>query len=178
MRNLILAFVFLGIAVYIGSTLYERGVAFEWFSIGEKEYVFPDKATLTKENGDALSVLMTARNENYIQFTRISDNRVFVYPILNLSEESIELVRKYPLTLIKDAGRFLEDGSMDLDEIYVEQLREHLITIESDIETLRNMRAQSTSVVEIRSYNNKLEQLISEKEDLTIKIGERIRLSN
>ena len=169
MRNLILFLIFLGIAGYAAKILYEK---FEYSSLVEKTYAYPDEIKIENQNGSKIQVTLLGRNSNYLEFKQ-KDGQKFIYPIRSLSEKSQILVMKYPNNGIEDMTSYLSSGNIEMNDVYIIQLEDEIHKIEAEIERLESKANATRSQTELRTIGRKIDELREEIAELKEKIARR-----
>lgn len=136
---------------------------------GTKDY--PAKVSLKNLQGNSLDVTLTARNSKYIQFTRNSDQRDFIYLIENLATESQAIVRSYPDLGLNNAGKHLAQSDIKLNEVHVEAMRDSIRKIESRMAYLETKLNRANDTATIRGISLEIDDLNEEKLGLIEKIA-------
>ncbi|MGJ8653336.1 MAG: hypothetical protein ACSHX8_08685 [Opitutaceae bacterium] len=185
MRNFLLSIVFLGIAGFVGMTLYEKWRAGEWLSdsdsvepvieeaVEKVVYSYPMDVEIESIDGRELSIKLIARNDTHIQFDRHTDQQRFVYPIAELVTASKQLIENFPNYGLVDAGEHIGEKGIEFGDAYVEQLREAIRRIDEKVVALHLEFGQTDSKTAKRTIARKLEDLQRDKNSLVAKIAER-----
>lgn len=190
MKNFLLSIVFLGIAGFVGMTLYEKWRAGEWLSgsdLGDSSsvisdvedmgdgvsYRYPMDVAIESIDGRELSIKLIARNETHIQFDRHTDKQRFVYPIADLVPASRKLVKNFPNQGLIDAAKHVGENGLEFGDAYVEQLREAIRRIDEKVAALYLELGKTDSKTAKRTIGRKLEDLNAERVDLEGEILER-----
>lgn len=177
MRNLILSMIFLGIVGYLGTILLYQRVALSEGQVGQGikneasdvVYSYPAHVKIKSADGRVIQVTLLARSATHIQFTR-EDGEEFVYLIDSLDANAQALVRRYPNVGIKNAATYVAQGSMSLDDVYVQELEKDIRQIDQKIENFSRELASSLSQTRRRTIQRMLEGLQAEKAELQRKI--------
>ncbi|MEM8867303.1 MAG: hypothetical protein AAGC73_03455 [Verrucomicrobiota bacterium] len=179
-RNLILSVIFFGVAVYLGSIIFDKlteqsfldknGASPAAFPV----YGYPAKLELSSKTGNALGVSLIGRSESKIQFIRVGDGEIFVYPIADLSRSSQEIVLNYPINGLQNASDYMTGGAVTLGDVYVEQLRVRIKKIDQEIDVLTKRYEASQSTADKRRIENVISDLREERIECEAKINERL----
>jgi hypothetical protein len=179
MRNLIMSVIFLGIAGYFGSMLYERAILGDGqlepavAEAGEAlSYSYPARVELKSADGRAMMVTLLGRSTTHIQFKR-EDGQEFVYQIDSLDANAQDLVLQYPNVGIKDAAAHMAKGSMEVGDLHVQQLEQNIRQIDDEIEGLSREYEGSVSKTDRRTIQRTVEGLQAEKVELQREISDR-----
>lgn len=176
MRNLVLSFLFVCVAVYVGALLFERNMTegkSEVVEPLEVEAQPPSDLMIESVDGRILEVELTARNSEAVQFIRKSDGESFVYPLEKLTEESRELVESFTLAPLDVEKELSESAAPTLDEIYIEQLEEKIAEINEELARLESEFRETPSMTSKRTIKRKAEELARERESFRKTIAER-----
>jgi hypothetical protein len=167
--------IFLGIVGYLGSVLYERAFATDGevplVEEVEVKYQYPVNMVLKNTDGSVIHAIVFGRSERHVQFTR--DGQEFVYPIDSLAEDVKVRLRKYPNVGIKNAAEHMAKGSLELGDLYVQELEKRVNQINDEIKDLSQRYAASVGNVEKRTIRREVEKLNAERVELQQKIAER-----
>lgn len=176
MRNLIMSVIFLGIAGYLVSILYDRAL----FSEDQPEQIeveaaghgYPAAVVIKNAAGREMMVTLLGRTGMHIEFTR-EDGQEFVYPIDSLDSVAQALVRKYPNHGIKNAAAYMAKGALEVGDLYVQELEKRIRRIDKEIEGLTRDYASSNGNTKKRTIRREMEGLKAEKVALQGKILDR-----
>lgn len=171
MRNLILSFIFLGLAGYGAKIAYDRFVYNEG-NFFEKTYTYPDTITVKNEEGSKIRITLLGRSRKYVKFEKKS-GREFVYPISSLSEQSQAVIMKYPESGVGDVSFYLSSGDMELKDVYITQLEEEIRKIEDKKNRLKAKASGTQSRTELRTIEREIEALDEEIAELRDAIASR-----
>lgn len=170
--------IFLGLAGYLGSSLYERAFSNE-SSVGpvsaegaESDYTYPASIEIKSADGRMMMVTLLGRSTTHIEFTR-ADGQEFAYPIKSLDADSQALVRRHTNFGIKNTALYMAQGSMEIGDLYVQELEKRVREIEEKMRALSQEYGGSSSKVERRTIRRSVEALQSEKAELQSKISVR-----
>jgi len=177
MKNFLLSVIFLAAAAYIGYQLYNKADGLDWIKVGglddKQVYSYPAQLQIENKEGNQLSITLLGRSDRYIQFVRKSDGQSFVYPIDSLTQKSAEVVQKYPSEGIKNPENYLKNGSMELGDVYVEQLREEISKIDRKLASMERKLLLTPSETEQRTLQREYEALQKERAEFELEIAER-----
>ena len=178
MRNLIISIIFLGIVGYLGTMLYNQAFLskdqdeqIEALS-GSHVYSYPAAVNIKNAVGREMMVTLLGRSEMHIQFAR-QDGKKFVYPISSLDLAAQTLISKYPNDGIKNAVAYMDQGSLKLGDLYVQELEKRIREIDKEVEDLSRGYASSNGNTEKRTIRREVEKLQAERVDLQSKIADR-----
>ena len=171
MRNLMISIIFLAIVGYFGSMLYDQAFLSK-AQAGGHAYAYPSAVNIKNAVGREMSVTLLGRSGTHIQFTR-PDGQEFVYPINSLDLDAQALVGKYPNDGIKNAVVSMDNGSLELGDLYAQQLEKKIWGIDKEVEDLSRGYAISNGNTEKRTMDREMEKLQAEKMKLQDKIPER-----
>ena len=178
MRNLLMSIIFIGIAGYIGSILYQRMFIDGVFTAPVEEkstnalFAYPDSIEIERVDGRKIVVTLLGRNASHLQFNR-EDGQEFVYAIESLSGKSQELVRKYPSLGIKNAAKYMAQGMLGLEDLHIQQLEQVIRNIDEKLKRYSAEFEVSVSQVERRTIERKMEGLMQERIEMQRQISER-----
>lgn len=127
---------------------------------------FPAQLTLKSHDNNELSVILMARNHEFIQFIRTRDQADFIYPIKQLDSVSQQLVLQYPDSGIKNADAYLKNKSISLEQVVIESSRERVVKLEQQIKELAYKKITATEKATARGITNEIDQLQLEKAEL------------
>ncbi len=171
--------IFLGIAGYLGSMLYERAILGDGLlgpaaaEAGEAlSYSYPARVELKSADGRAMMVTLLGRSTTHIQFKR-EDGQEFVYQIDSLDANAQDLVLRYPNVGIKNAAAYMAKGSMGVGDLHVQQLEQNVRQIDDEIDDLSQEYGGSVSKTERRTIQRAVEGLRAEKVELQREISDR-----
>lgn len=194
MKNLIGALLFLALAFYVGTELYERAKDKDWLSAPSrkgdaasfkklpsksnaprspsvqdwKAPSYPAKLELANADGKQLRVTLLGRDSTHIYFLRNGDEEEFRYPIQNLNEFSREKVMLYP-----ESGMNKEQKeSRKLHALYVKNLEERIAQIDVRLSAIEKEYKQSNSQTLRRTLMRQYEELKQERLAFELEIGE------
>jgi len=177
-RNLIISIIFLGIVGYLGTMLYNQAFLskdqdeqIEALS-GSHVYSYPAAVNIKNAVGREMMVTLLGRSEMHIQFAR-QDGKKFVYPISSLDLAAQTLISKYPNDGIKNAVAYMDQGSLKLGDLYVQELEKRIREIDKEVEDLSRRYASSNGNTEKRTIRREVEKLQAERVDLQSKIADR-----
>ena len=175
MRNLFMSVIFLGIVGYLGSILYERALLSEdevVTEVVEGVYAYPASVVIKNAEGSEMMVTLLGRSGTHIQFSR-EDREEFVYPIDSLDSAAQALVRQYPNGGIKNAAVHMAKGSLEVGDLYVQELEKRIREIDKEVADLSRKYGSSNGNTAKRTIRREVERLQAEKVELQGKISER-----
>lgn len=181
MKNLIGALLFLALAFYVGSELYERAKDKDWLSApsggGEKADLdslpsksnvprspsirdweapaYPARMELSNTDGRQLRVTLLGRDRTHIYFLRHGDDEQFSYAIEDLDTASREKVSAYPESQMNHKQK----ESRKLHALHVRNLEEQIARINERSSAIKKEHRQSGSQTERRTLLREYEQL-------------------
>ena len=168
----------MGIVGYLGSMLYDRAFLskaqdelVEAQAVGH-EYAYPSAVNIKNALGREMMVTLLARSGTHIQFAR-QDSQEFVYPISSLDLAAQTLISKYPNDGIKNAAMYMDQGSLELGDLYVQELEKRIRGIDKEVENLSRGYASSNGSTEKRTIGREVEKLQAERVELQGKIADR-----
>jgi len=168
----------LGIVGYLGTMLYNQAFLskdqdeqIEALS-GSHVYSYPAAVNIKNAVGREMMVTLLGRSEMHIQFAR-QDGKKFVYPISSLDLAAQTLISKYPNDGIKNAVAYMDQGSLKLGDLYVQELEKRIREIDKEVEDLSRRYASSNGNTEKRTIRREVEKLQAERVDLQSKIADR-----
>ena len=168
----------MGIVGYLGSMLYDQAFLSKdqdeliEAPAGGHVYGYPAAVNIKNTVGREMMVTLLARSETHIQFAR-PDSEEFVYPISSLDLAAQALISKYPNDGIKNAVAYMEQGSLKLGDLYVQQLEKRIREIDKKAEDLSRGYASSHGNTEKRTIRREVEKLQAERVELQGKIADR-----
>ena len=171
MRKLIISIIFLGIVGYLASMLYDRAFLSKAQDDGHV-YSYPAAVKIKNAVGREMMVTLLGRSGTHIQFAR-PDSQEFVYPISSLDLAAQTLISKYPNDGIKNVVINMDQGSLELGDLYVQQLKERIQGIDKEVENLSRGYASSNGNTEKRTIGREVEKLQAERVELQGKIADR-----
>jgi hypothetical protein len=178
MRNLIISIIFLGIVGYLGSMLYDRAFLskaqdelVEAQAVGHV-YAYPSAVNIKNAAGLEMMVTLLGRSGSHIQFAR-QDSQEFVYPISSLDLAAQTLIGMYPNSGIKNAAMYMDQGSLEIGDLYVQELEKRIRGIDKEVEDLSRGYASSNGNTEKRTIRREVEKLQAEKVKLQGKVTGR-----
>ena len=139
---------------------------------GGHVYSYPAAVNIKNSVGREMMVTLLARSGTHIQFTR-PDGEEFVYPISSLDLAAQTLISKYPNDGIKNAVAYMDQGSLKLGDLYVQELEKRIREIDKKVEGLSRGYASSNGNTEKRTIRREVEKLQAERVDLQSKISDR-----
>ena len=185
-KNFLFAIIFMGLTMYLGYVLYDRGGDFDWLGGDDEDSAegelgveagvalsFPDEIEIIRSDGSRLDVRLTARNASFIQFQRLTDGADFTYAIDQLDAATVQRILRYPDSGLSNSDELLRSGELTLEDTYVEQLREAVAEIDAKIDTLEREYSASRSKTERLTLRRQAEKLDTERKSLESKIAER-----
>ena len=92
---------------------------------GGHVYSYPAAVNIKNAVGREMMVTLLARSGTHIQFAR-PDGEEFVYPISSLDLAAQTLISKYPNDGIKNAVAYMDQGSLKLGDLYVQELEKRI----------------------------------------------------
>ena len=168
----------MGIVGYLGTMLYNQAFLskdqdeqIEALS-GSHVYSYPAAVNIKNAVGREMMVTLLGRSEMHIQFAR-QDGKKFVYPISSLDLAAQTLISKYPNDGIKNAVAYMDQGSLKLGDLYVQELEKRIREIDKEVEDLSRGYASSNGNTEKRTIRREVEKLQAERVDLQSKIADR-----
>ena len=168
----------MGIVGYLGTMLYNQAFLskdqdeqIEALS-GSHVYSYPAAVNIKNAVGREMMVTLLGRSEMHIQFAR-QDGKKFVYPISSLDLAAQTLISKYPNDGIKNAVAYMDQGSLKLGDLYVQELEKRIREIDKEVEDLSRRYASSNGNTEKRTIRREVEKLQAERVDLQSKIADR-----
>jgi len=173
-----MSIIFLGIAGYLGSILYQNSIAEDSFLpvVGGQStisiFTYPDRIEIQSADGREVMVTLLGRSAKHIQFAR-SDGQEFVYAIASLGAKSKELVSKYPNLGIKNSHEYMAKGEMSLGDLHIQQLQQVIRNIEEELVRYSAEHEVSMSKVERRTIERKMQDLMLERVEIQRQISER-----
>ena len=139
---------------------------------GSHVYSYPAAVNIKNAVGREMMVTLLGRSEMHIQFAR-QDGKKFVYPISSLDLAAQTLISKYPNDGIKNAVAYMDQGSLKLGDLYVQELEKRIREIDKKVEGLSRRYASSNGNTEKRTIRREVEKLQAERVDLQSKIADR-----
>ena len=139
---------------------------------GGHVYSYPAAVNIKNSVGREMMVTLLARSGTHIQFTR-PDGEEFVYPISSLDLAAQTLISNYPNDGIKNAVAYMDQGSLKLGDLYVQELEKRIREIDKKVEGLSRGYASSNGNTEKRTIRREVEKLQAERVDLQSKISDR-----
>lgn len=181
MKNLVGALLFLALAFYVGSELYERAKGKDWLgapfgsrekstrkSLPSKDSVprspsirdweapaYPARMELSNADGRQLRVTLLGRDRTHIYFLRHGDDEQFSYAIEDLDTASREKVSAYPESQMNHKQK----ESRKLHALHVRNLEEQIARINERSSAIKKEHRQSGSQTERRTLLREYEQL-------------------
>ena len=179
MRNFVISIIFLGGVGYFGSILCERMLfsedgteQVEVEAVGHG-YVYPENVVIKSADGREMMVTLLGRSASHIQFIREDDGQEFVYPINSLDLDAQALVSRYPNVGIQNGSEYLEKGSLEVSDLYLQEMEKSLRKIDEKIQDLSRAFAGCSGNTERRTLRREMERLEVEKVKLQRKISGR-----
>ncbi len=139
---------------------------------GGHVYSYPAAVNIKNSVGREMMVTLLGRSGTHIQFAR-PDGEEFVYPISSLDLAAQTLISKYPNDGIKNAVAYMDQGSLKLGDLYVQELEKRIREIDKKVEGLSRGYASSNGNTEKRTIRREVEKLQAERVDLQSKISDR-----
>ena len=139
---------------------------------GGHVYSYPAAVNIKNSVGREMMVTLLARSGTHVQFTR-PDGEEFVYPISSLDLAAQTLISNYPNDGIKNAVAYMDQGSLKLGDLYVQELEKRIREIDKKVEGLSRGYASSNGNTEKRTIRREVEKLQAERVDLQSKISDR-----
>jgi hypothetical protein len=119
-----------------------------------------------------MMVTLLGRSGTHIQFAR-QDSQEFVYPISSLDLAAQTLIGMYPNGGIKNAAMYMDQGSLEIGDLYVQELEKRIRGIDKEVEDLSRGYASSNGNTEKRTIRREVEKLQAEKVMLQGKVTGR-----
>ena len=183
MKNLVLTLLFLGLGGYLGFILYLKWADSEVDASPEivesvPKYVYPAELTVENAEGRQIEISLVARDETYIQFHRNGEPTLFTYPITDLSRDSKERVRAYPVVkLLVVSNEPPDEGNdntpLSLEAMHINQLRQVIERIDGRVADLRRQVNSARSRTDRRTAERQIEALLREKQEHEAAIASR-----
>ncbi|MGJ8641208.1 MAG: hypothetical protein ACSHYA_17595 [Opitutaceae bacterium] len=187
MKNFLVAIIFIGVAAYIGLTLYNSWVEGDWAENGTEipaeeieapsEIInqYPANLEVESVDGRKISITLTGRTATHIQFKRIADGEAFVYPIENLVSNSKQLIEQYPANGLDptDVVASGENDDTNVGDVYVKELQVAIDRIDQKLKQLTIDFHATNSKTKRRTIENKADELKFERNALIGKIRNR-----
>ena len=161
----------MGIVGYLASMLYDRAFLSKAQDDGHV-YSYPAAVNIKNAVGREMMVTLLGGSGTHIQFAR-QDSQEFVYPISSLDLAAQTLISKYPNDGIKNAVAYMDQGSLKLGDLYVQELEKRIREIDKKVEGLSRGYASSNGNTEKRTIRREVEKLQAERVDLQSKISDR-----
>ena len=176
LRNLIALSLFIGILSIVGFILKDdiKEIT-EPFSLIKENISapqvrsFPSDETFSNKDGTELQIRLTARNHEFIQFIRISDEKTFIFPIEDLDPASQAIALSYPNIGLKDSADYLSDKTLSLEQVHIESLREQIgkwndqvEKLQAKLELTESQSAQRSLLRDIKLIQTKIAGLESD----------------
>ena len=168
----------MGIVGYLGTMLYDQAFLskdqdeqIESLS-GSHLYSYPAAVKIKNAVGREMMVTLLGSSGTHVQFAR-QDGEEFVYPISSLDLAAQTLISKYPNDGIKNAVAYMDQGSLKLGDLYVQELEKRIREIDKKVEGLSRGYASSNGNTEKRTIRREVEKLQAERVDLQSKISDR-----
>ena len=139
---------------------------------GGHVYSYPAAVNIKNSVGREMMVTLLARSGTHVQFAR-PDGEEFVYPISSLDLAAQTLISNYPNDGIKNAVAYMDQGSLKLGDLYVQELEKRIREIDKKVEGLSRGYASSNGNTEKRTIRREVEKLQAERVDLQSKISDR-----
>ena len=133
---------------------------------------YPAAVNIKNSVGREMMVTLLARSGTHVQFAR-QDGEEFVYPISSLDLAAQTLISNYPNDGIKNAVAYMDQGSLKLGDLYVQELEKRIREIDKKVEGLSRGYASSNGNTEKRTIRREVEKLQAERVDLQSKISDR-----
>lgn len=197
MTNLIGAIIFLVVAFFVGTELYERAKEQNWLGApsakgeqygpnGEKSLPskgrvpksppirdwespsYPVRMELSNSGGQLLRVTLLGRDKTHIFFLRHGDDKEFRYAISDLDEGSRNKILVYP----ESRAREIKDQNRKLHALHVQSLEEEVGRIDQRSLTVRKAYKSTKSKTERRTLMREYEDLQKERLALEMEIEE------
>jgi len=139
---------------------------------GSHLYSYPAAVKIKNAVGREMMVTLLSRSGTHVQFAR-QDGEEFVYPISSLDLAAQTLISKYPNDGIKNAVAHVDQESLKLGDLYVQELEKRIREIDKKVEGLSRGYASSNGNTEKRTIRREVEKLQAERVDLQSKISDR-----
>ena len=139
---------------------------------GGHVYSYPAAVNIKNSVGREMMVTLLGRSGTHVQFAR-QDGEEFVYPISSLDLAAQTLISNYPNDGIKNAVAYMDQGSLKLGDLYVQELEKRIREIDKKVEGLSRGYASSNENTEKRTIRREVEKLQAERVDLQSKISDR-----
>ena len=139
---------------------------------GGHVYNYPAAVNIKNSVGREMMVTLLGRSGTHVQFAR-QDGEEFVYPISSLDLAAQTLISNYPNDGIKNAVAYMDQGSLKLGDLYVQELEKRIREIDKKVEGLSRGYASSNGNTEKRTIRREVEKLQAERVDLHSKISDR-----
>ncbi len=139
---------------------------------GGHVYNYPAAVNIKNSVGREMMVTLLGRSGTHVQFAR-QDGEEFVYPISSLDLAAQTLISNYPNDGIKNAVAYMDQGSLKLGDLYVQELEKRIREIDKKVEGLSRGYASSNGNTEKRTIRREVEKLQAERVDLQSKISDR-----
>ncbi len=139
---------------------------------GGHVYSYPAAVNIKNSVGREMMVTLLGRSGTHVQFAR-QDGEEFVYPISSLDLAAQTLISNYPNDGIKNAVAYMDQGSLKLGDLYVQELEKRIREIDKKVEGLSRGYASSNGNTEKRTIRREVEKLQAERVDLQSKISDR-----
>jgi len=168
----------LGIVGYLGTMLYDQVFLSKdqdeqiEAQSGGHVYNYPAAVNIKNSVGREMMVTLLGRSGTHVQFAR-QDGEEFVYPISSLDLAAQTLISNYPNDGIKNAVAYMDQGSLKLGDLYVQELEKRIREIDKKVEGLSRGYASSNGNTEKRTIRREVEKLQAERVDLQSKISDR-----
>ena len=133
---------------------------------------YPAAVNIKNSVGREMMVTLLGRSGTHVQFAR-QDGEEFVYPISSLDLAAQTLISNYPNDGIKNAVAYMDQGSLKLGDLYVQELEKRIREIDKKVEGLSRGYASSNGNTEKRTIRREVEKLQAERVDLQSKISDR-----
>lgn len=140
--------------------------------LNDQVYSYPANITISRNDGSTIEVSLLAKNSSHIQIKRDKDDKMFVYPIESLDEETVELIEKFPEDGIENFSDYSSAEGVEVGDLYVDQLHSEIRTIEDKIERLSMKLSATSGSAARRALEKEIEELRLEISNLRAKIAE------